>query len=483
MNARPCFGTQLLLSVAAFALGCGGTMNTGTAKRPVNNKPADGGTCPSERSLCGIGAFAICADLQSDSNHCGACDRACSPGIACQAGVCQQTVCTGTTIPFSGQPTTSASNSANTMTPLAQELLTDVNGDGRLDLVQWTLPFLDSASDQKAFRVSLGQPGGGFAAPDTYHTSADVMQVFATDVNDDGSNDLYVFAEAYDSHAVMDAYRLELWLGHPDGHLTRSDAVGMSGTTISDAMAVGDLSGDGWPDLVMDVPETNSDDPGSINVYLSDSTGALHLTGTYLMGWGSGVEAVIRDWNGDGSPDLMVLGDSVQIFYNRGDGTFDQPVDCGLAFNIGMGEDALVADFNRDGKPDLAQQYSNGRVGVMLGLGECGFSPISFYAVGGNGPLGFLRVADMNGDGVLDIVNVAPVSGPDPNGLASSVQDHLLSVLLGKGDGTFLPAGTPVSLGLDVSDVAVGEVSGDQRPDIVIQSSDGQTRTWENACQ
>ncbi|HEX7508185.1 MAG TPA: hypothetical protein VF550_15520, partial [Polyangia bacterium] len=80
MRAQHDFGTELLIGLIVFGLGCGGTLETGTAKKPANNKPAADGTCPTGRSLCGTGRFAICVDLQNDPGHCGACDRACSPG-------------------------------------------------------------------------------------------------------------------------------------------------------------------------------------------------------------------------------------------------------------------------------------------------------------------------------------------------------------------------------------------------------------------
>jgi hypothetical protein len=56
-------------------------------------------------------------------------------------------------------------------------------------------------------------------------------------------------------------------------------------------------------------------------------------------------------------------------------------------------------------------------------------------------------------------------------------------VLLGKPDGTFQLQDQVTSLGPDVTNVVVGEVSGDQRPDLVITNSNGQTSTWENTCQ
>ena len=120
MRARHHFGSELLIGLIVLGVGCGGTLHTGTARKPINNKPAPDGSCPSEDSACGIGIFAVCVDLQNDPDHCGACDRVCSPGIACQAGVCQQTACTGATIPFSGQTSgTCLSSSSWTSTATA----------------------------------------------------------------------------------------------------------------------------------------------------------------------------------------------------------------------------------------------------------------------------------------------------------------------------------------------------------------------------
>jgi len=499
MKAQHSFTTAFLIALVVFGLGCGGTITTGTAKKLVNNKPAADGTCPSGQTLCGVGVFAICVDLQNAPNHCGTCDRACSPGIACQTGICQQAVCTGATIPFSGQPTTGTPTTGFMpytpgYTP-ATQILADVNGDGRLDRIEWLAgPYAcqDCSATLSEFRVSLGQPGGTFAPPDTYNASAAISKIFATDANGDGLADLYVLSSTNvdDQNA---RYHAELWLGQKDGHLRRSDAASNS-ANASDSYfsetAIGDLSGDGWPDLVLPAPFTDFDSPPKISVYLSDSTGALHLSQTFVAWSGS---TFIGDWNGDGKPDLMLLSGSMELLYNRGDGTFEQPLDCGLSVGGGsMGEpDLVVEDFNRDGRMDIASEYmmSNSRVGVMLGLGGCGFAPISYYDVPGSSG-GFLRAADMNGDGILDLVSVAPVSGPDPKdptGPATVITDNLLSVLIGNPDGTFQLQGAPISLGPNwITNVTIGEVTGDQRPDILVSGADGQTghtSTWENTCQ
>ena len=118
----------------------------------------------------------------------------------------------------------------------------------------------------------------------------------------------------------------------------------------------------------------------------------------------------------------------------------------------------------------------------MLGFGGCGFTPIDYYEVPGSST-GSLRAADMNGDGTLDIVSISAVLASDPS---AAVQDNLLTVLLGHPDGTFQLQDGAISLGPLISDVAVGDVTGDGRPDLVVASGDeqtGQIGTWENTCQ
>jgi hypothetical protein len=338
--------------------------------------------------------------------------------------------------------------------------------------------------DLSEFHVSLRQPDGAFAPPDTYNASDVISRVFATDVNGDGLADLYVVSWTYTA-STNSKYHVELWLGQKDGHLLRSDAgiasVNTAGT--SSEIALGDLSGDGWPDLVIAAPTDDPNTPANINVYLSDSTGALHLSQTFAARFN---QTFIRDWNGDGSPDLALLESSMELLYNRGDGTFEQPLNCALVVGA-WGQGSVVEDFNRDGHMDIASvdTFDSARVAVMLGLGGCGFAPISYYDVPGSS-IGFLRAADMNGDGILDIVSVGQVGQTDPSTNSYVVTDNLLSVLLGNPDGTFRLQDTVTSLGLNITDVTVGEVTGDQRPDIVISSVSGQTGqslTWENTCQ
>lgn len=98
-------------------------------------------------------------------------------------------------------------------------------------------------------------------------------------------------------------------------------------------------------------------------------------------------------------------------------------------FPVRQNPDAVaVADFDHDGKKDLAVANAGGETGsisILLGRGDGTFGAASSYAVG-PGP-STIAVGDFNGDGHLDLAV--------GDGGGSTV-----SILLGNGDGTFQPA-------------------------------------------
>jgi hypothetical protein len=119
-----------------------------------------------------------------------------------------------------------------------------------------------------------------------------------------------------------------------------------------------------------------------------------------------------------------------------------------------------VADFNGDGIPDLAVGNSNdGTVSVLLGKGNGTFQAAQSFAAGMN-PVS-LAVGDFNGDGIPDL---AVANTGSPNGAAN--------ILLGKGDGSFL---VPVGQDVDFSPrtIAVGDFNGDGKLDLVVAGDSG----------
>jgi hypothetical protein len=105
-----------------------------------------------------------------------------------------------------------------------------------------------------------------------------------------------------------------------------------------------------------------------------------------------------------------------------------------------------VADFNGDGKPDLAVANSgSNNISLMLGKGDGSFQPAENMAVGGL-PVSIV-VGDLNSDGKLDLA-------------AANRNSRTLSVLLGKGDGSFQPAAN-IALDVTPGSIAVGDFNGD----------------------
>jgi hypothetical protein len=105
---------------------------------------------------------------------------------------------------------------------------------------------------------------------------------------------------------------------------------------------------------------------------------------------------------------------------------------------------------------------------VLLGLGNGRFLPPAIYSSGGEDAVS-VAVMDVNGDGIADLVVANCASGT----LCNSFKKGVMRVFLGQGDGTFKGAGEYSAGGSILSSMSSADVNGDGRPDLLVTTSGG----------
>ena len=235
----------------------------------------------------------------------------------------------------------------------------------------------------------------------------------------------------------------------------RGPTVYDSGGSLGWTAAVADLRGNGKADiLVVNYSGVNGEGDGSVGVLLGNGNGTFQPAVVYDSGGGGPTSIAIGNLNGDGKRDVVVANQGcptlnalcVGVLLGNGDGTLRPVVPYAYGGGLwggGNGLPIVVADVNGDGKPDVVvvsqtdRNSGDGLVSVLLARGDGTFLPAMTYDSGGFAAFS-ASVADVNGDGKLDVVVFNCVS-PGPTDCLGFNKEGVIGVLLGNGDGTFQP--------------------------------------------
>ena len=265
--------------------------------------------------------------------------------------------------------------------------LGDLNGDGRLDLVTAT-PSGDAVS------VLLNQGEGLFVTKGDYATDKQPASLALGDLNGDGILD--VVTANNDSNQPHWRSSMSVLLGTGDGSF--APHVDYPTGTISFAVALGDLNGDGKLDAVVG-NFGGSSGPSAVSVLLGNGDGTFAEKVDYGTATSVMISLVLGDLNADGNLDA-VWGDwsaAVEVLLGNGDGTF---IVSG-SHRIGEGASSLtLADPDLDGLLDLVATNDEGTVCLMTGNGDGTFANTVCYPAAAS----TLALGDLNGDGRLEVV-------------------------------------------------------------------------------
>jgi hypothetical protein len=285
---------------------------------------------------------------------------------------------------------------------------------------------------------------GNTGAVAVYPVGNQPYDVVSGDLNKDGYADLVVVNDFLNSANGT----VSVLINKADGSGTFKPAVNYTVGRLPYQAAIGDLNGDGIPDLAV-----SDYGPGTISILYGSANGTFAAGPTLTVGSGetNPYGIAIGDFARNGHPSIAVTANETKTLYvfpNNGNGTFGTP----YTYSTDSTPAALlVGDFNRDGKLDIVTGNSTANdISFFAGNGDGTFQP-GVISASLNFPIS-IAAGDVNGDGILDIVGVSP-------------NEEQVVVTPGKGDGTF---SQPVEFaaGQQPWALALGDFNNDGKLDI-----------------
>jgi VCBS repeat-containing protein len=333
--------------------------------------------------------------------------------------------------------------------------LADLNGDGKLDAV-----VANEASGTVGVLFGTGaNPFGGegpppsFSGPTVYAAGPSPRAMALGDLNNDGKADIVVGNGSGNSLNVL--------LNNGNGTFAAAVPISLAGSgnpgAIINGVAIGDVTGDGQPDIA-----AVTVDNAALTILPGTGAGTFGAPVSDLTGGANPQDVVLADLNGDGRLDAAALNRvsslaaSVSVFLNQNNPAdpFGSPTlfAAGASSTSGPRYRLAAADFDLDGRLDLAASTADpGVIDVLLGNGAGAIDqrlavPLVSPGSALPGRPGGFSVADWNGDGTPDLA-VANTELVTNGNTISTVANGMsrLRVDVVDAAGTVLAAGAPAA--------------------------------------
>ncbi len=368
-------------------------------------------------------------------------------------------------------------NGDGTFAPAVQRLDAFIGG-GSLNAVAGDFD-ADGALDV-AFRsgtlltIFMGRGDGTFATGASYAAIRGANALNVTDINGDGNLDIVVGLASQGVYGTDDDTRtvVQFLFGHGDGRFFAAQALPGAGLGLEMAptFALADFSGDGVVDIVTTPPGTAGGlvlQRGSAEAVFSAPAAIPGTSGRALL-------VASGDFDGDGRPDVVTSANGLTVLRGLGGGTFAAPSSIALPVVQGSLDNLGAGDVDGDGRSDVVvllggQSALTG--GAFLYRANADGSLRPPVQIDASTNLQALAIADVNSDGRADVA----VGGLDTMGFRGP--DRLVGVRLyrGNADGS---VGSPLTLAVaagarsDVPALGIGDMNRDGRPDLVVATRD-----------
>ncbi|WP_170162349.1 FG-GAP-like repeat-containing protein [Caldimonas tepidiphila] len=302
-----------------------------------------------------------------------------------------------------------------------------------------------------AFELNFMTDQGRFAYPVRLAPAISTDAMAIGDVNGDGMADVVLTSGMADAPA--DESALFVAAGRADGSLGTPARTG-AGRFLScwlTSVAIGDLDGDGRNEVVV-----GGNGCGAA-VFRQGSGGSLVLAS--LLNRADMARVRLADLDGDGRAELLggsLASDQLSIWRQNAAGELVLHATPGLGATGAA--DFEVADVNGDGRPDLVAAVSGSYVAVLRQQADGSFAAPDRLATDNSwgGPQG-IAVGDLNGDGRKDVVIAA--GGNWPNAY--------IGVFHQRSDGSLGPMSRMASHDIPLA-VRVADLDGDGRADVIV---------------